>query len=77
MREAEITESGAVIGGRAISTLRYADDTSLCGKSQKEINDIVHRVNDAVRIRPLHLNARKTKLMVGDEHANVSIGVDG
>ena len=31
MREAEITESGAVIGGRLISNLRYADDTALCG----------------------------------------------
>ena len=33
MREAEITESDAVIGGRSISNLRYADDTALCGKS--------------------------------------------
>ena len=75
MREADITESGAVIGGRSISNLRYADDTALCGKSLREINNIV---NDAGRIRLLKLNARKTKLMlVGDEHANVSIDVDG
>ena len=45
MREAEITESGAVIGGRSISNLRYADDTALCGKSPQEINNIVHKVN--------------------------------
>ena len=64
MREAEITESGAVIGGRSISNLRYADDTALCGKSPQEINNIVHKVNDAARIRLLKLNARKTKLMV-------------
>ena len=81
MREAEITEPGAVIGGigeRSISNLRYADDTALCGKSPQEINNIVHKVNDAGRIRLLKLNARKTKLMVvGDENANVSIDVDG
>ena len=44
MREAEITESGVVIGGRSISNLRYADDTALCGKSPQEINNIVHKV---------------------------------
>ena len=33
MREADVTESGAVIGGRSISNLRYADDKALCGKS--------------------------------------------
>ena len=77
MREAEITESGAVIGGRLISNLRYADDTALCGKSTQEISNIVHKVNDAGRIRLLKLNARKTKLMVvGDDNANVSIDID-
>ena len=74
MREAEIIGSGAVIGGSTISNLRYADDTALCGKSPQEINNIVHKVNDAGRIRLLKLNSRKTKLMVvGDENANVSI----
>ena len=80
MREADITESGAVIGGRLISNLRYADDTALCGKSPQEISNIVHKVNDAGRIRLLKLNARKTKLMVvlvGDDNANVSIDIDG
>ena len=77
MIEADITESGAVIGGRSISNLRYADYTALCGKSPQEINNIVHKVNDAGRIRLLKFNARKTKLMVvGDEHKNVSIDVD-
>ena len=78
IREAAITESGAVIGGRSISNLRYADDTALCGKSPQEINNIVHKVNDVGRIRLLKLNAHKNKLMVvGDENANVSIDVDG
>ena len=51
----------------------------MCGKSPQEINNIVHKVNDAGRKRLLKLNARKTKLMVlvGDENTNVSIDVDG
>ena len=77
MREAELTESGAVIGGRSISNLRYADDTAQHGESPQEINNVVHKVNDAGRIRLLKLNARKIKLMVvGDENANVFIDVD-
>ena len=64
MRAAEITECGAVIGGRSISNLRYADDTALCGKSSQEINNIVNMVNDVGRIRLLKGNARKNKLTV-------------
>ena len=59
MREAEITESGAVIGGRSISNLRYADDTALCGKSPQEINNIVHKVNDAGRITKIECTKKK------------------
>ena len=47
MREAEITESGAVIGGRSISNLRYSYDTALCGKSPLKINNIVRKVNES------------------------------
>ena len=57
MREADITESGALTGGGYISNLRYAHDTALCNKSPQEINNIVHGVNDAGRI--IKLNARK------------------
>ena len=72
------TDSGAVIGGRSISNVRYADDTALYGKSPQEINNIVHKVNYVGGIRLLKLNARKTKLMVvGDENTNVYIDVDG
>ena len=78
MREVELTESGAVIEGRSISNVRYADDTSLCGNSPQEINNIVHKVTYARRIILLNLNARKTKQMVvGYENAYVSIDVDG
>ena len=57
MREADITESGALIGGGYISNLRYADDTALCSKSPQGINNFVHKVNYAGRI--ITLNARK------------------
>ena len=66
--------SFALIGGRYISNLRYADDTALYSKSPQEINNIVHDVNDAGRITKL--NARKIKLMVvGYEKADLHIDV--
>ena len=78
MREAEITESSAVVGRSSLSNSRYTDVTALCGKSPQEINNIVQKVNYAGKIRILRLNARKNKLMVvGDENANVSIDVYG
>ena len=50
--------------------------TQLCVVNLHEINNIVHKVNDAGRIRLLTLNARKkTRMVVGDEIANVSIGI--
>ena len=76
MREADITASGALIGGGYISYLRYADDTAVCSKSPQEINNFVHEVNYTGRI--ITLNAGKTKLMVvGDEKAKIHIDVDG
>ena len=61
-----------------LQTASYSSrPNSLCSFPQ-EINNIVCKVNDAGRIRLLRLNARKNKLMVvGDEIANVSIGVGG
>ena len=59
------------------SQIYVTQTTQHCGKSPQEINNIVHKVNDAGRRRLLKFNARKTKLMVvGDENANVSIDVD-
>ena len=76
MREAGITESGAVIGGKSISNLRYTDGTALCGKPLQKINNIVHKVNDAGRIRLLKLNADGTRRRTF-KCRGLSIDVDG
>ena len=69
-REGEITGSGAFVGRRCISNLRYPYDTTLYGKYRLEINNIAHKLDYAKSIRLLKLNARKTKLVVlGDENA--------
>ena len=50
--------------------------TQLCVVNLHEINNIVHKVNYAGRMRLLKLNARKkNRMVVGDEIANVSIGI--
>ena len=38
MRAGDIPESGAIIGGRSISNVRYTNETALSGTSPQEIN---------------------------------------
>ena len=52
------------VGGREISNLRYADDVSLLAESFQEVEDLLDRVDEASRIIGLHLNVKKTKMMI-------------
>ena len=59
---------------KIVSNLRYGDGSAMCGKSPQEINNTVHKVHYAGRIRLLKLNARETKLMVVcEENTNALI----
>jgi len=67
MREAlEGFEGGVKFGGRKISNLRYADDTTLICSSRKELMDLLRRVKRASERKGLLLNTKKTKIMVLD-----------
>jgi len=64
MREAlEGYERGVLIGGRCITNLRYADDIILLASSEKELQELVDRVNRAGRRYGLKINENKTKVM--------------
>ena len=75
MSEAEIIESGAVIGGRSISNIRYADDTALCGESSRNKQHCTQGKlcweDKTTKIEC----PKKKRMVVGDEIANVSIGI--
>ena len=63
MREADIEDMGIKVGGRNITSLRYADDTALLADNLTSMKRILHRVDTAGKEAGLKLNAKKTKFM--------------
>ena len=64
MREALADWSGGIrIGGRKISNLRYADDTSLLANTEEELVEIIERVRVESEKDGLYLNVNKTKIL--------------
>ena len=65
MRNAGLDElqAGIKIGGRNISNLRYADDTTLMAESKGELKSLSMRVKEESERAGLRLNIKKTKIM--------------
>ena len=56
-------EAGIKIAGRNISSLRYADDTTLMAESEEELKSLLIKVKEESEKVGLRLNIQKTKLM--------------
>ena len=65
MRNAGLDEAqaGIKIVGRNINNLRYADDTTLMGKSKEELKSLLMKVKEESEKVDLKLNIQKTKIM--------------
>ena len=65
MRNAGLEEAhaGSKIARRNINNLRYADDTTLMAKSEKELKKILMKVKEGSEKVGLKLNIQKTKIM--------------
>ena len=63
MREADIEDRGAEIGGRILSNLRYADDTGLLADNIIDSGKILNRVDQVGKAAGLDLNSKKTLVM--------------
>ena len=50
-------------GGKNISNLRYADDTTLMAESEEELKSLLMKVIEASEKVGLKLNVQKTKIM--------------
>ena len=78
MRDAEASSFGITVGGKAISNLRYADDTALIENSKEALEYLTKNVNEVGKQLNLKLNVKKTKWMVAgslkEEH---NITIDG
>ena len=62
----EEVQAGIKIAGRNISNLRYADDTTLMAKSEKELKSLLMKVKEESEKVGLKLNIQKTKIMASD-----------
>ena len=75
MREAlEELESGISIGGRRVTNLRYADDTTLLAGTKEDLIELVERVRRASEKAGLYLNVGKTKVMTTGDIGEVTVG---
>ena len=62
MREAlEEWESGVSIGGRIVTNLRYAYDTTLLAGTKEDLTELVERVMRASEKAGLYLNVGKRR----------------
>ena len=57
-------EGQVSIGGRQITNLRYADDTTLIARTAAELQDLIERVKKTSEEYGLLLNVKKTKVMI-------------
>ena len=65
MQNARLDEvqAGIKIAGRNINNLRYADDTTLMGESEEELESLLVKVKEESEKAGLKLNIQKTKIM--------------
>ena len=59
----EETQAGIKIGGRNISHLRYADDTTLMAESEEELKSLLMKVKEESEKVGLKFNIQKTKII--------------
>ena len=62
---------GVKFGGKKITNLRYADDTTLVCSSREELIDLLNRIKQASEEKDL-LNTKKIKIMVVDRDNNTT-----
>ena len=65
MRNAGLEEAqaGIKIAGRNITSLIYADDTTIMAESEEELKNILMKVKEESEKADLKLNIQKTKIM--------------
>lgn len=66
MKALEKSKSGITMGGKKISNLRYADNTTLFASSEPELAELINRVEKESELVGLRINKSKTKVMIID-----------
>ena len=66
-------KGGISIGGRRISNLRYADDTTVLAASREELEELLERIQSISAEYGLLLNTEKTKVMLVDRGGEINL----
>jgi exonuclease III len=73
----EAHNGGALMNGRRVSNLRFADDIDLMGETTLEAQEILDTVHTASRRHGLEISKEKTKvLLVAKETREIAINID-
>ena len=64
-------QTGSELAGRNINNLRYADDTTLRGKSEEELKSLLMKAKEESEKVGLKLNIQKTKIMASSPISSV------
>ena len=72
----EEAQAGIKIAGRNINNLRYADDTTLIVKSEKELKSLLMKVKEESEKIGLKLSIQKTKIMASSVITSWQIDVE-
>ena len=67
-------QAGITITGRNISSLIYADDTTLMEENKEELNSLLMKVEEESEEAGLKLNIQKTKIMASGPITSWEIG---
>ena len=75
-----INMKGVNVGGTNYNNLRYADDTALLAGNEKELSELISKINKAGKQFGMKINIKKTKTMVVSKKPNspkINIAIDG
>ena len=72
-RKKKKKKSGITIGGRMVTNLRYADDTTLLAGTKEDLIELVERVRRTSEKKGLYLNVGKMKVMTTGDIGEVTV----
>ena len=71
---------GVNVGGTHYNNLRYADATALLAGNEKELSELISKINEVGKQFGMKINIKKTKAMVVSKKPNspkINIAIDG
>ena len=71
---------GVHMGGTTYNNIRYADDTALLAGNEKDLSELISKINEVGKQFGMKINIKKTKALVVSKTPNspkINIAIDG